>query len=92
MEREKYEKLKPLSKDEILDAMGKLSQEAAGHEAAEEGLKERRKDAKKQYDAAVKQMRDIACAHKEGRPVYALKDGHFTTQPPDKQMELVKTG
>ena len=54
MEREKYEKLKPLSKDEILDAMGKLSQEAAGHEAAEEGLKERRKDAKKQYDADPK--------------------------------------
>ena len=89
MERDLYESTRPLSKDAILDAMGELSQEAAGHEAAEEGLGEKKKQASKDYAVCVAQMREIAGAHKEGRPVYALKDGTFTAQPPDKQLDLV---
>ncbi len=92
MDREKYESVKPLTKDQLLEAFGELSQEAAGYEAEEEGLKERKKDAKKKLDATVKQMRDVACAVKEGRPVYRLTNGTYTTVAPDKQASLLKTG
>lgn len=87
-DREEYESTTPLTPAEILDAIGDLSQEAAGHEADEEGLKGKASDAKKAAQASIKKLRDLAAAHKQGKPVYALTDGTFTTEEPDRQLSL----
>jgi hypothetical protein len=88
MRRELYESLEPVTGEVFLERLQKMQSDASRAQAEAEGLEAQAKAAKKTMEAEFGAVHQMLGSRNANVPIYLLKTGAMTTQPPDKQQEL----
>lgn len=83
-----YRDLKPVTPEAVREEIHKLGRLFEAHERSAETLAEEAKEEKGKRDEVHNRLLGMIRADDRGDPVWALRNGVLTLEPPDAQAEL----